>query len=113
MEAAADTLYTALWLRGYTKAGWVLHSSLNRTAKYYLPELDIQQRRKVIGVLIKRGNFVSYRPVRGTHPHYLFCPDPITDPADVQAAVKHWRWWQHWSRGWRTDWRVAPNTGSQ
>jgi hypothetical protein len=106
-EEDADTLYTALWLRNYTKAGWVLHSCLNRTAQYYLPKLTIDQRRKVIAVLIKRGNFVHYRPVAGTHPHYCFMAEPVSGPDDFAAAVAHWRWHANWSKGWDPNWRAT------
>jgi hypothetical protein len=104
MEAAADTLYTALWLRDYTKSGWTLHANLNRVCGFYLPVITKAERTKVISILIKRGHFLSRKPTQACHPYYLFVPDPITDATAVREAVNHWRWNENWRKGWTPDW---------
>jgi hypothetical protein len=112
MDAAADTLYTALWLRDYTKSGWMLHANLNRVCGYYLPDITKAQRTKVISILIKRGHFLSRKPTPATHPHYLFVPEPITDATAVREANDYWRWNKHWSEGWKPDWRAHSSSSS-
>jgi hypothetical protein len=106
MEAAADTLYTALWLRNYTKSGWTLHANLNRVCGFYLPTITKAERTKVISILIKRGHFLSRKLTARSHPHYLFVPDPITNENAVRDAVNYWRWTEHWEKGWKPDWQA-------
>lgn len=103
-DAAAATLNTHLWLRNATKMGWVLHSNLSAITKYCLPDLDVAERRKVIKIIMRQGHFLSYRPIPTTHPHYLYIPEPITDPEVRTRALQYWRWSLNWRKGWRPDW---------
>jgi len=108
MEAAADTLYTALWLRNYTKSGWMQHTNLNKVCGYYLRDITKAQRAKVISILIKRGHFLSRKLTATSHPYYLFVPDPITDATTVREANEYWRW--NWGKGWKPDWQAHSSS---
>ena len=99
VDELADTVYTLLWQRNFTRAGWVKFNNVRRLMERHLPDTSASRLRSIFQKLYQRGHFLKRTLVKGQHCSYLFLQNPLP-LGDVEArtkAIEHYRWQQNWS----------------
>ena len=87
-STTADECYTYLWHRGCEKMGLLKYARWKAILKYYKPELNNDEIRRVFRKLVEDGYLIAHRQGKRTHFDYIFSQKPLFNMIDKEEYIK-------------------------